>query len=158
MDEKTKLLIVNLENVYGRDPWYGDSILSILDKTKPNTILNKLSTDSHSIAELLTHVISWREFVLSKLKGDNKFNVEQNESFNWKRIDSNEKTIWKSLLDALEKNQNEIIKVLENSDDILLEKLVPGKNYNMSFLVDGIIQHDIYHLGQISFIASAFKN
>jgi len=148
MQQKIKSLIENLGTVYGKEPWYGDSIKTI----DPKKVFSKPKENAHCIAELLSHIIGWREFVFQKLLGNKDFDVDQDASFNWRLIDNNENTAWKNLLDALEKNQNEITKILESKDDSFLNEPVPGRNFNMEFLVEGIIQHDIYHLGQISIL------
>ena len=44
---------------------------------------------------------------------------------------------------------NDSIKTLENLDDDILEKGVPGEHYNYYKLLNGLIQHDTYHLGMI---------
>lgn len=90
--------------------------------------------------------------MLRRISGDNDFKIGQEESFDWKRIDVGENTVWESLLKKLEKNQSEILNMLENKDDDFLDMHVPGKNYNMQFLIEGALQHDIYHLGQISLL------
>ncbi len=40
-----------------------------------------------------------------------------------------------------------------NQSDSILEDPVPGRNHNFRFLIEGMIQHDIYHLGQIGLMA-----
>lgn len=152
MNQKIQSLISNFENVYGKEPWYGDSMLSILKNVNPETIFSKNQGNSNNIAELLAHIIGWRDFGLRRISGENDFELDQKESFDWKRIDANESTVWASMLDALEINQNEILKLLENSDDEFLNKPVHGRNHNNQFLIEGIIQHDIYHIGQISLL------
>ena len=94
---------------------------------------------------------------MSKIKGDNDFKMTQKLSFDWKRIDRNEKTAWKSLLIALDINQNEILATLKKLDDDFLKLLVSRRRYNIEFLIEGGIQHDIYHLGQISLLKKMIK-
>jgi uncharacterized damage-inducible protein DinB len=151
MNSKILLLRKKIEGIYSGDPWYGDPFKSILKDIDPAAALKKEKKKAHSIAEILAHIISWREFVLTRLTG-NEFKIEQEETFNWIRIDSNEKTAWKSLLGAMEETQNKILNILEKSDDKLLDMPVRERNYKMEYLIEGIIQHDIYHFGQISLL------
>ena len=151
MQNKIILLRKKIEEVYSGDPWYGEPFKSILNGIDPGIALKKEKKGTHNIAEILAHIIGWREFLLTRLTG-NDFKIEQEETFNWKRIDNNEKTAWKSLLIALEETQNKILNILEKSDDNLLDMPVHEKNYKMEYLIEGIIQHDIYHFGQISLL------
>ncbi len=152
MQRKVKALINGLENIYGQNPWYGDSAESILKGIDPKNVFTKVSNKAHSIAELLSHIIGWREFMLRRISGEYDYNIGQDESFDWKNIDRSENTAWESLLKKLEENQSAILKILENKEDDFLDLPVPGKNYNMQFLIEGAVQHDIYHLGQISLL------
>jgi uncharacterized damage-inducible protein DinB len=45
-----------------------------------------------------------------------------------------------------------IIKELEPKADVFLNDQVQGKSYNYRFLLNGLIQHNIYHIGQIAFL------
>jgi uncharacterized damage-inducible protein DinB len=156
MQNKVILLKKKFEEIYNGDPWYGDSFNSVLKDIDPEAVIKKENKGTHSISEILAHVIGWREFLLSRLSGNN-FKTEQEETFNWKRIDNNEKTAWKSLLDALEENQNRIINALEKASDELLNTPVRERNYNLEYLFEGIIQHDLYHLGQISLLKKSIN-
>ena len=152
MRDKVELLTEKIEKVYSGSPWYGNSIKSVLKDIDPKTAFTKAARNVHTIAELVAHIIAWREFVISKIKGDNDFKITQKLSFDWQRIDRNEKTAWKSLLNTLEKNQNEILTTLKKLDDGFLKLPVSRRRYDNEFLIEGGIQHDIYHLGQISLL------
>ena len=156
MSSKTALLRKKVEEIYSGNPWYGEAFNSILKDIDPEAALKKERKEVHSIAEILAHIIGWREFLLNRLNG-NDFKTEQEETFDWKRIDDNEKTAWKSLLDALEGTQNKILNLLEKSNDSFLNMSVRDNNYKMEYLIEGVIQHDIYHLGQISLLKKSIK-
>ncbi|WP_314058014.1 hypothetical protein [Empedobacter brevis] len=68
---------------------------------------------------------------------------------NW-RTNEELKTIgWKKLKADLLESQNELVNLLADKTDAYLEEndYVPG--YSYKYLVEGLIHHDIYHLGQI---------
>ncbi len=151
MGKEIKLIIRKYNKVYKGSPWYGDSLKSILNKVDPGKVFVKPSgRKTNSIAEITAHIIGWREFLLSRISEKHEFKLTQKDTFNWKRIDKNEKTAWKSLLKKLEENQDEILKVLNNSEDELLLMKVPQRKFRVKYLLEGVIQHDIYHIGQIA--------
>lgn len=157
MRDKVELLVGKIQKVYVGNPWYGNSIKSILKDIDPKTAFTKVARNVHTIAELVAHIIAWREFVISKIEGDNDFKITQKLSFDWKRIDKDEKIAWRSLLNALEKNQSEFLTTLKKLDDDFLKLPVSRRRYNIEFLIEGSIQHDIYHLGQISLLKKMIK-
>jgi uncharacterized damage-inducible protein DinB len=156
MNSKVLSLKKKIEEVYDGDPWYAEPVKSILEKVDPEIIFKKENKNAHSIAEIVAHMIGWREFTLSRMINDD-FKLEQEESFDWERIDKNEKTVWQSLQNALEKNQQEILKVLGQKNDDFLESPVNERTYKMEYLIEGIIQHDIYHAGQVSLLGNYFR-
>jgi uncharacterized damage-inducible protein DinB len=145
-------LIRKMKSVYQGDPWYGEPIKKVLQDIDAEKVFNKPIPQAHSMAELLTHIISWRELLNKRLHGDDSFSVRQKESFDWKRIDPDPKTAWENLKKALEINQQQIIDGLEQANDDLLKQKVAKRKYNYRYLIKGLIQHDIYHLGQIALL------
>jgi uncharacterized damage-inducible protein DinB len=53
----------------------------------------------------------------------------------------------------LEETQDEILKIMDVMDDEALNTQTLGRTYNLEYLLNGIIQHDIYHLGQIGILS-----
>jgi len=45
-----------------------------------------------------------------------------------------------------------LVTLMDNLTDALLGKQVADREYNYRFLLNGIVQHDIYHLGQIAYV------
>ena len=151
MKKRVNLFINKYNKVYKGSPWYGESLMSILNKVDPEKVFVKPSgKKTNSIAEITAHIIGWREFLLSRLSEKHEFKLTQKDTFNWKRIDKNEKTAWKNLLREMDVVQNEIIKILNNSDDDILNLKVRDRKFKIKYLLDGVIQHDIYHIGQIA--------
>jgi uncharacterized damage-inducible protein DinB len=151
MKKEINLIINKYNKVYMGSPWYGNSLMSILNKVDPGKVFVKPSgKKTNSIAEITAHIIGWREFLLSRLSEKHEFHLTQKETFSWKRIDNNEKTVWKNLLKRMEVIQNEIIKILDNSDDEILSLRVRDRKFKMKYLLDGVLQHDIYHIGQVA--------
>lgn len=151
MKKGINLFINKYNKVYKGSPWYGNSLMSILNKVDPGKVFVKPSgKKTNSIAEITAHIIGWREFLLSRISEKHEFKLTQKDTFNWKRIDKNEKTAWKNLLREMDVVQNEIIKILNNSDDDILNLKVRDRKFKIKYLLDGVIQHDIYHIGQIA--------
>lgn len=145
--------IVNqLELIYGGDPWYGSSIKQILESVNPDRVYERPGAGVHSIAELAAHMITWREFVKMRLRGNAEYLPDQEGSFDWKRWYPEPGNAWNALKNKLAENQQYLLTLLSQNDDTLLNRVVANKPYSFQYLLNGIIQHDLYHLGQISYI------
>jgi uncharacterized damage-inducible protein DinB len=130
-----------LQNSFNGPAWHGPAVMEVLTTVTPKTATQNIST-SHSIIELVLHMATWRNFVSKRLRGDDKFEVSDEENFP-KGKD------WTAALKALQLSQDELIKAISQFPEEKLAKIVPTRTYNFYAMLHGIIQHDIYHTGQI---------
>ena len=72
-----------------------------------------------------------------------------NSPADWKDDTELKKIGWTNLKNALYSNRLELIDLFTNQDDTYLETKFLDTAYNFHYLIEGIIQHDLYHLGQI---------
>lgn len=133
-----------IKRVYSGKAWHGPSIMDVL-KDVDNTLAKKKIGDSHSIVQLVLHMISWRTFATKRLSGDTTFEVSDDDNFP-------KETDWATALKKLEHSQQELLKAIDLVDDSLLHQPVANRKYDFYVLLHGIIHHDIYHVGQIQFI------
>lgn len=105
----------------------------------------------HGICELVQHITTWRVFAIKKLDGDQNYDVSQEE--NWKDATNQNETAWKIILSELDDSQEKLLEKLEAFSDQNLDEVVPGKAYSYYTLIHGVIQHDLYHLGEIALLS-----
>lgn len=138
-----------LDEVYNGSPWYGRSVRDILQKIHPQKAGLRLHGEGHSIFELAEHMLSWRNYLIEKLNGNHAFIIEVNDQRDWKPQRPVSENDWQNLLDAFDKSQSSLLAKLRNAKENELAGMVPGKSYTFRPLIEGIIQHDIYHAGQL---------
>ena len=139
-------IIDQFNEVYEGAPWYGNSVSTYLQSVKPEHLSIKIG-NGHSIGQIIAHMITWRKFVIRKLEGD-PTNIEVGGPEDWEDhlFTAADKTRLYTEFKVTQKILND---QLNQVDEEFLKKQVPGKAFNYETLLVGIIQHDIYHLGQI---------
>lgn len=157
MNREIQRIRFSLKNVYNGTPWHGASLLNLLKGVDYWQASCQPLPNGHSIWELVQHVLSWREFTLKKLEGYETYDIEMNSSEDWGIVQVPIEAKWQSLLSQLVENQKSILKSLEDWEDSQLDDVVPGREYNYYTLLHGIIEHDIYHAGQIALIRKALE-
>ena len=145
-----------LKEAYEGEPWFGRSIKSLLKDVDENIAFEK-PNGQHSILELVWHIVIWRAFTINRLRNDEKTNLQYFEENDWQQLNHNDKTLWKRGLKRLEETQSELIEILQKQQDNILNEIVPARKYNFRKLLYGIIQHDIYHIGQIAYITKLLR-
>lgn len=133
-----------VQRVYNGKAWHGPSIMDVL-KDVDDTIARKKIGDSHSIGQLVLHMVSWRTFVTRRLMGDTTFELSDKDNFP-------AATDWATALQKLEASQAELVKAIETITSNQLSEQVASRKYDFYVLLHGIIHHDIYHIGQILLI------
>ena len=152
MDNNIQQLISKLNESFSGRPWYGDSLMTKLNSIDAGVVNHLPLPSQNSIAKLVQHIINWRIFVTKKLQGDEQFDIKQNDKNDWTDIVINGEQDWRILLEQLRGTQIEITRLLAAKEDSFLMQPVPGRKYNYQYLIEGLIQHDIYHLGQIALV------
>lgn len=142
-----------LQASFSGQPWYGDSVMKKLNRISPEIAFRKPDPRLHSIWQLVSHMIAWREFAIKNTSNVQPFDIEINGSVDWPAIPEDDRARhWEETLTKLNNTQMQLLEILENLPDDLLSEKVPGRNYPFGFLLNGVCQHDIYHLGQIALV------
>jgi len=150
MNKEIQSIIQNLERVNSGQPWYGRPVYEMLGEIDP-AIVYKKPNKQHSLIELLYHMITWADFTLHRVKGDKEKDMAAFEELDWRDIDPKTHT-WQKGLTEFKNIHTEIIQLLQDKDDSMLKEIVDYRKYNFRFLLNGLIQHNIYHIGQIAYV------
>ncbi|RYZ44615.1 MAG: DinB family protein [Chitinophagaceae bacterium] len=157
MQKEINLYSEQLKDAYEGDPWFGRSVKVLLSEVDESIALKKLN-GQHSILELVWHMITWREFTIHCIQPSPNQNLKSFEELDWRELDHTNRLLWAEGIKRLDETHDELLKALQKADDSILEQIVGERNYNFRKLLAGIIQHDVYHIGQIAYINKALKN
>ncbi len=150
-------LIEQLKETWDGDPWFGRNVRVLLGEVDAATAVQKLN-GQHPILELVWHMCTWREFTIHALQPGSAFSAKYFEDLDWRELDHADFSLWQKGLEKLRETQQRLVALLEQQDDAILEENVRERTYNYRKLITGVIQHDIYHLGQIAHITKQIRN
>jgi uncharacterized damage-inducible protein DinB len=151
MNKEMQSIIRNLQNVNTGQPWYGRPVYEMLEEINPAIVYTKPNENSHSLIELLYHMITWAEFTLKRIEGDKEQDLAAFEQMDWREIKPAVHT-WEKGVNEYKKVHENIVALLENKVDEFLKEIVDYRKYNFRFLLNGLIQHNIYHAGQVAYL------
>lgn len=150
-------LAIDLRALFSGQPWFGDSMHDILDGLSWQQANAQPLTDGRSIHRLVLHVIAWHEFTLDALAGKPFPEIEWGGPIDFPPVPDDE-IGWQNTLARLAETQIQLLDFYENRlDGRLLRRRVAGRKYDFRFLLSGLIQHDVYHFGQIGFLKRAVE-
>ena len=152
-------LISEYKEVFEGIPWHSESIMESIEKVPLEYYDQKLAGAHHTIGELIQHMIDWRIFVMEKIKKNEAFDIVINTPSDWKEIvqvSTEDDKI--NLLHQLKATQAQILELFSRLKEEDLTEIVYGKPYNIHYMIKGIIDHDIYHQGQINLMRIIFDS
>lgn len=148
-----ELIVDQLQRAYAGKAWHGPSLQELLTGVTADQARTKPVPGAHSIWELAMHVGVWMSAARRRLAGDPAKLTPQED---WPLIDGGSTAAWEQTLDALDEEHNQLRAAICSLPESSLQNQAPGKNYSLAFLLHGVIQHNLYHAGQIALIKKAF--
>lgn len=132
------------------NPWYGRSVFSILADVTPDKTALPASGSGHSMTELIWHMVTWAEFTLRRIE-KKKDDPREMEILDWRQPDPAIHT-WDNGVIRLKEIYQQTLAALAGKTDEFLTETVEYRDYNFAFLIHGMVDHTIYHLGQIALL------
>ena len=137
--------------------WHGDSILELLADVNAKTAGARPIKDAHSIWEILLHIAAWDDVVTRRAGGTA---VTLADAQNFPVVTDSSEAAWNQAIETTKKTHHELIRAVAAFPDARLAEQVPGKTqnyYNFYYMFSGIVQHELYHAGQIALLKKAAK-
>jgi uncharacterized damage-inducible protein DinB len=132
--------------------WYGPSLAELLAEMSPELATTPPTPGAHTISALLQHLLLWNERVRNTSSNNPMPRWQAEEEWAEPPIPWNELVSrWSQSRELLE----EKIRKFPIED---LTKQVPGRNYPYETMLHGIVEHAIYHSGQIAMILSRLRS
>ena len=148
--------IDNFTKLYDKGAWFGDTYMEKLSDVTEKEAFTAPMKGVHTIAELVSHVIFWRTPLIRKLRGEKDYVADGESADNWVSLEKLKAKGWKPLLGDFEKSQNELVSLLKKTKPEFFEReYTPGNSWD--YVTEGIVQHDVYHLGQLALVKKMIR-
>ncbi|MEO8535688.1 MAG: DinB family protein [Flavobacterium sp.] len=134
------------QSIYNGEPWLEVTLAKTLENVSSEQACRKINPNLNTIWEIVNHLIQWRRNILKRVQGETVTTPDHN--YFVPVLDSSE-AAWEQSLQSLAKSQELWNAFFEDFNDADLEKIYPSNNHTYYEHIHGIIQHDVYHLGQI---------
>jgi uncharacterized damage-inducible protein DinB len=141
-----------LRRAFNGDAWHGDSVFEILDGVTAAQAAARPIKNAHSIWELVLHIAAWDGAVLRRLGGAT---VELSDAENFPAVTDASEAAWRKTLAEVRRVHKQLIKTVAALPDSRLDQMVPGKegaHYTFYYMLHGVVQHELYHAGQIALL------
>jgi len=150
----TELIKEQFEKAFYGGAWHGPSVMEALENVSAEKAVSKPFNIAHSIWEIALHINAWQLCTITRLKGE--FNEPTPEE-DWPEVKNGTQSSWEITIDNLKNSAAELLLSISKLGEHILDSNIAGNDITYYFLIHGLIQHDIYHAGQITLIKKALS-
>lgn len=138
-----------LERAYHGGAWHGPAVFEILSGVTAKQAGSKPIAAAHSIWEIVLHLITWNDVARRRLAGHT---VEPTDAEDWPPVADRSESSWQKSIVALEDSVQNLQAAISNTDDSHLHRPTAGRDHTNFSMLHGVIQHALYHAGQIALL------
>jgi uncharacterized damage-inducible protein DinB len=141
-----------LQFSYNGSPWHGPSLVQNLDGITAQMAVEKPIPNGHCIWEIIQHITAWMNEVIKVLDGE-QYTVLTPEQ-DWPAIAADD-AAWDAALGIMDSSQEALLGAVAEIEEDTLWENVDGQEFSYYWLLHGLVQHYVYHTGQIGLLRKA---
>lgn len=138
------------------EAWHGPAVETLLADIDAARAAAHPVPGAHSIWELVQHMTVWLEAIRRRLEENRPIQLTPEED--WAPVRGTGDEAWQALLERHRRAAEDLRRLIDGLDDSRLEQGVAGKEYDAYVMLHGIVQHEIYHAGQIALLKRALNH
>lgn len=149
-------IVDQLQREHDGDPWHGSPLRQLLRSMTAEVAAARPIRHVHSVWEIVLHMTAWKHEVRRRLSGAPAREPEEGD---WPGVPSPTAEAWQAAVDRLQQAHDSLVaavrqipesKLFEPTNDPRNPETGAGVSYYV--LLHGIVQHDVYHSGQIALV------
>lgn len=143
-----------LEEVYYQLPWVWESYDKKFKDINEENAFIQPAPGYNSIAQIISHLNEWRKELLNRMSGNPEINLRATSPHNFLGNEVLKARGWADLKKESDDTQQQLIQLLRSQTDDFLQRTFQYEEKTNTYLyyVEGLLHHDLYHLGQIGLV------
>jgi uncharacterized damage-inducible protein DinB len=156
---ETARIADQLRRAHAGEAWHGPSLQELLTNVSAEEAAARPVDGVHTIWEIVLHVICWERVSRRRMNGELIVDVDAAED--WPPVPESGGTVsegaWHEAKVELEQESSRLLGAISEFEEERLSEQVPGKTDTFYKLLHGVIQHDLYHAGQIALLKKTVR-
>ena len=152
-------IVDEAKKAYEGKAWHGPALMELLADISAAQAAAKPLPTAHSIWEIVLHIAGWQGVASRRVKGEA---VAEPMFGDWPAVNDKSPAAWARALATLAGAQEELIKTISTLPESALQQTAAGTDetgsvvdYSVYSTLHGVIQHTLYHAGQIALLKRA---
>ena|SRR5713101_5204695 len=149
-------ILDQLKRAYEGNAWHGPSVREALAGITAEQAHARPLSHAHSIWELVRHIAVWEDAGRRRLQGD-RAQIEISSPQDWPPSEDTSETAWEQAKASLDRGHQAFVEAIERLPEARLDEPILEGMSTVYVTLHGVIQHDLYHAGQISMLKKALS-
>ena len=132
------------------DTWTGPPVRDIVRRFTAASAAATSAPGGKSAWEILAHIVTWLRIARIRLGGQP---ADATDAENFPPIKDRSEAGWRALWAEAEGEYRQLAEAIRRTPDDRLDATTPGQSYPNYHLLHGVIQHSLYHAGQLALLA-----
>lgn len=143
-------ILDQLHRTFEGAAWHGDSVMKVLEGVTAEQAAQRPLENAHSIWELVLHMTTWKNVARWRIEHHDHVPTEEE---NFPAVTDTSDDAWRLALERLVDAHLKLYDaVLRMTEEQLDEEFPPNGQLSHYVRLHGVIQHDLYHAGQIALL------
>jgi uncharacterized damage-inducible protein DinB len=144
-----QIIVDVLKRAFDGEAWHGPALMEILGGIDAKTAAARPIPAAHNTWELVLHLTAWEGVIVQRLHGQK---ATVSDADNFPHISDSSQQAWQEAVADLRRTHEELIRTVSSLPESKLQEIVPGKDYEVRFMLFGAVEHTAYHGGQIALL------
>ena len=150
---ETQRILEHYDRTMHGDAWHGHPVWQVLDGISAERAAMRPLANAHSIWEIVGHMAFWEEVAARRL-GGLRAGLKEEGNFPPVPPEATEAN-WQKTLDRFRASNRTFREALQKLDPARLDDLSAAGKRSFYGEAHGLIEHNVYHAGQIALLAKA---
>jgi len=141
-----------LQRAFEGEAWHGPAVLELLRDITAQQAAARPIAGAHSIWELVLHIAAWENAGRRRLNGDR---AELPDEENFPPVNDTSEAAWQRTIEELKIGHSKLYDAITGLEESRLDEPILDGMRSVYITLHGVIQHDLYHAGQIALLKKA---
>jgi uncharacterized damage-inducible protein DinB len=146
-------IVDHLQRIWDGEPFHGPAVSTLLAGVAARAAFARPLKGAHSIAEIARHIGTWEDVVRRRLGGEVIDGLPDDQD--WPDASAASPEAWEAIRRELGDRHARLEGAVAALPESRLAEPVAARDYDVRYMLHGIVQHTLYHAGQIALLKKA---
>ncbi len=147
-------ILDQLKRAFEGNAWHGPSVREVLAGVTAEQAVARPLPGGHTIWELTHHIAVWEGAGRRRLEGD-RAQIDISSPEDWPPANDASEEAWEKSKAALDRGHQALVEAVARVPESRLDEPILEGLSSVYVTLHGVIQHDLYHAGQIAILKKA---